>query len=163
MHKHSLPRRLLSYALMLSLLAATVAIENGCRHVNSSNPAVISAVTLNNAAKACQTVATGLADADAVLDKIQAQEPDYYAHAKPLLQRIAKANDTAIVAVSAALAGDAKVDWRSAMLAVSTAVASSDLTTFGFKNPQTQQLVQVGFATLISILSTIPATFGGKP
>lgn len=134
--------------------------STGCRHsANMANPKVAFAVTLLDASNTTKTIADGLTAADKVLDRIQAQEPDYYAKVRPLLTKIARANDGANVAILNAKNGGA-ADWKGALVSVSQTVATSDLTAFGFKNPTSQALVQDGFAVLISGLS-LAAQFGG--
>lgn len=138
----------------------TVFAVAGCRHsANMSNPKVAIAVTELDASNTTKTITDGLTAADKVLDQIQAQEPDYYAKVRPLLTKIAKANDVASSAIVNAKNGGA-ADWRGAMSSLGQTVATSDLTTFGFKNSTSQKLVQDGFAVLISGL-TLAAQFGG--
>lgn len=150
-------------ALFLAMaLATSLDLVTGCRHSQSSNPRVKLAETLYDAAATVDTIADGLVAARHVIDNLETTEPEYYAHTKPLLQNIAKANDRAIAAVRAAKSGDASADWRTALLNVSDAVGKTDLTQFGFKNQNSQALVRVGFATLQSALALIPQNFGGQ-
>ena len=157
-------RRRFITATMTCLIAITMTatMTTGCRHntANMANPKVAMAVTLLDASNTTVTIADGLTAADKILDALRATEPDYYKRTRPLLVKIAKLNDIASAAIVKAKNGDTNANWRIAMINISQAVATSDLTTFGFKNRNSQLAVQDGFAVLISGL-TLAGQFGG--
>jgi hypothetical protein len=133
----------------------------GCQHkVNSANPQVVFAATLLDAATACDSVADGLTAANSTIGKLETTEPEYYTHARALLVKVAKANDAAIIAVRAAKAGDATVNWQGAMAAIAGSLGSEDLTVFGFKNPQSANEVKIGLASFQLAISAISGAFG---
>lgn len=149
--------------LTLGVLIVGLMASTGCHHnVNTSNPQVVFADTLYSAAAVVDETATGLVAANQVVESLKAVEPEYYASVKPKLQKIALANDKAIAAIRAAKAGDTSADWKTAVVAVANAAIPTDLTTFGFKNTETQSVVTVGFAGLESALIAISNSFGGK-
>lgn len=145
------------------LLGLIVLGCSGCIHsTTSTNPAVIRAVTLLDAENTVNTIAHGLQEANGTLKNLQPTEPDYYAFAHPKLVALAQANENANQAILKANAGDQTVNWKSAVFDVSAVAGDTKtLTAFGFKNPKTQQLVQLGFATLSTALSAA-SQFGGK-
>lgn len=135
---------------MLTLLATTVAISDGCRHVNNSNPIVVKAATLANAEKTVNTIAHGLLAADQTIDALQATEPDYYAAVQPKLKTLARLNEVANQCIVTALNGGT-CNWQAAVVAIATEAGKPDnLTTFGFKNPNSQKIAQTGFIALIA-------------
>jgi hypothetical protein len=135
----------------------------GCRHnPPNTSPQVVYANTMLAGAETVDAVSIGLVAADEALDKLKTAEPDYYAHVKPWLVRIAKANDKAVAAIKAARAGDTAVDWKSALLAVASEAGTADPADFGFKNPESQAVAKLGLATLQAALVSIPAALGVK-
>lgn len=147
--------------LTLTLMIACIGIFAGCRKsVNNSNPAVVQAVALQDAENTCKTVEDGLLTANRAIEKLQATEPDYYNKVKPLLRKISKLNATASGKIALVASGQS-ADWKGALIAVSASVTPSDLTTFGFKNPNTQIIVETSFSGLILALSSIKTKFGG--
>jgi hypothetical protein len=152
-------RQRLQFALAL---LAVLSFAGCAKHVNSSNPAVININTLADAENTVNAISHGLATANATLKKLQAAEPDYYAYAHPKLLQIAQLNEKANAAIVTAKNGNATVDWKSAVVAVGQVVTDpSSLTTFGFKNPTTQAIVQDSFSALVAGIS-LAATYGGK-
>lgn len=148
-------------ALSMMLLSGVMLYTTACRHtVNSKNPQVVAIVAINDAMNICKTVHDGLQNADKTIDALQTQEPDYYSKAQPLLKKIRAANDIAVETLLKAQAGQS-VDWKTSMLALSTTVSAGDLTTFGFKNPNTQLLVSAGVSGLEGVLLSIPSKLGG--
>lgn len=139
---------------VLVLLVIASLVSQGCRHNNNPNnlPAINQAMTLDDAANTVNLVADGLVAANDIVNKLETTEPDYYAKAKPVLNRIANANLAAINTIRLAQQGNTAANWRQAMLNVSIALGSQDPTAFGFKNPSTQALVKAGWATLITAL-----------
>lgn len=149
--------------LTLVLVIGCTTFDVGCRHVNSTNPKVIQAVRANDLSKTCKTISDSLLAADKTLDAIQTQEPDYYAHVKPWLVKIAKANDVAIANVAAYDAGTITFEKVVPSMQSMAAIAQElDPTTFGFKNPKTQQDVKVGFELLQATLASVIQQFGTK-
>jgi hypothetical protein len=54
------------------------------------------------------------------------------------------------------------VDWRQAIIAVGKDVSDpKTLVVFGFKNPKSQQIAQLGFEGLVTALE-LAASYGGK-
>lgn len=146
---------------ILITLMACLLIATGCRKsVNNSNPAVVQAVALQDAENTCKTVEDGLLTANRAIEKLQATEPDYYNHVKPLLRKISKLNATASGKIALVASGQS-ADWKSSLIAVSASVTPSDLTTFGFKNANTQLIVETSFSGLILALTSIKTKFGG--
>lgn len=152
------------FGIAVILITCMMVAGIGCQHrVNSNNPKVIFAATLLSAADASDTLATGLVAADQVLDNLRATEPEYYAHTKPILVKIAKANDKAIVAIRAAKNGDTTANWQGALIAVLDAAGKSDLTAFGFKNPNSQAAARIGFSSLQLAVAAIRDSFSNQP
>src|SRR5260370_38560708 len=77
----------------------------GCRHVNSNNPKVIFAATITNAATATDDFSIPLKAAHDGVEKLQTQEPLYYATIHPYLVNHAKLNDKPIATFKAATDG----------------------------------------------------------
>lgn len=134
-------------------LMLLIVLLMGCQHKTETNPVVIQAVTLANAEKVVNTVAHGVLAADGVLDQIQAQEPDYYKAVEPKLKAIAGLNESANQCIVTAVKGGS-CDWKLAVIALAKGAGQpSSLTAFGFKNPSSQQKVEVGLAGLIAGLN----------
>lgn len=140
-------RTLAACCMLAVILVATI----GCRHtVQSTNPAVIQAATLNDAEKIVSTVAHGLLAARQTLDSLEATEPDYYRAVLPKIQVLAKLNEKANQCILADLSGGV-CDWQQAVAQIAQGVSDpTALTAFGFKNPKSQQIVQLGFAGLLA-------------
>lgn len=162
MKKHySLPRQLLHLLFLMSLLAGTVWLENGCRHNVSTNPKVVMTATLLDASNTCVTIEDGLTAANHIVNALETSEPEYYAHVRPLIKKLSAANKTASDTIVKVRNGDTAADWRGAMLAIGSGITPADLTSFGFKNSNTQAIVTAAFATLVATLNALPATYGG--
>lgn len=135
----------------------------GCRHNPAeTNPAVVKAINANDASKLVKTISDGLIAADKTLDGLQTQEPDYYAKVKPWLVKLAKLDDVAALKVRAYNNGDLTADWKSALVELAKTGSEIDPTLFGFKNPDTQKQVTLGFQLLQAGLASVMQTFGGK-
>lgn len=146
-----------------AVFLALILFASGCRHnINTNNPKVVFANTLLAGAQSCNLVATGLKDANDTLESLQATEPEYYAHVKPMLQSIARANDKAIAALRAAQAGDTSANWQQALINVTTAAGNQDMSVFGFKNPNSQATAKIMLASLQLALTAITNTWGTK-
>lgn len=146
----------------MTLLLSTLLIASGCRHnINTSNPAVVTAATLLDASNTCVAVEDGLTAANHAVDALETQEPEYYAHVKPLLKKLSTANVAAVKLVQAAKNGQ-PANWQQGMLAMASAVTPADLSAVQVKNPTSQAIAQGALATLIVTLNTIPHTFGGS-
>lgn len=126
-------------------------VLTGCHpKVDTTNPAVIKAVTLSNAEKTVNTIAHGLLAADQTLDSIKITEADYYASVSPKLKTLAKLNEVANQCIITTVSGGS-CDWKQAVSNIAIEAGKSEnLTSFGFKNPQTQEKVQLGFTVLVS-------------
>jgi hypothetical protein len=146
--------------IVLLLTIGLAVVPLSCTRRVSLNPQVNFANTLLAAADAVDVVATALVAANQVIESLKTQEPDYFNATKPKLVAIAKANDKAIAVIRSAQSGDTSVDWRGAVLAVSTTVANQDQANFGFKNPNTQATVKIGLASLQAALIAIQNSFG---
>lgn len=144
---------------MIAVLLVCMVPLGACRKNVSTNPAVVQAVVLTDAENTCKLIDDGLKSANAAIEKLQVSEPGYYAHVKPLIRKISAANATASSKVALVAAGGS-ADWRGALIAVGTSVTPSDLTTFGFKNSNTQLIVEAAFGGLIATLNSIPSKFG---
>src|SRR5260370_27901522 len=131
----------------------------GCRHVNSNNHKVIFAATITNAGTATDDFSIALKAANDGVEKLQTQEPVYYATIHPYLVNLAKLNDKAIATIRAAMAGDTAADWKGALVAVVNAASQIYPTVFGFKNSSTQPTVKILFATFSTDSTTIKSTF----
>lgn len=150
-------------AVFLTLVLCLMVIFAGCHHtVNSSNPAVVSAVTLLDAENTVNTIAHGLQTANGTLKSLQSIEPDYYAYAHPKLVQIAQLNEKANQAILAAKNGNTTVDWKSAVIAIgSVATDPQSLVVFGFKNQSSQTIVQTSFAALLAGIAAAQQFGGG--
>lgn len=144
----------------LLLLAILLLPLGGCRHVNSSNPAVITAVTLLDADHTCKALEDALTATDHVLDGIATTEPDYYAQVKPLIQRISTTNLAAAHAIQNAKNGGA-ADWKAALLNVAGSVDTQQLTATGIKNSVSQKNTAAILASLVGLMKGIETSFGG--
>lgn len=147
--------------LTLTLMIACIGIFAGCRKNVSANPAVIQAVALQDAENSCKAVEDGIKAANDAVERLEAGEPDYYAHIKPILRKLSAANNVAAQKINLAASGQ-NTGWQAALVSVGTSVTSSDLTAFGFKNQNTQLIVETSFAGLIAALTAIQAKFGGS-
>jgi hypothetical protein len=140
---------------MLPLLGAA-----GCRHnVNTSNPAVVQASALADAANTCKLLEDGVASANAAVEKLETAEPDYYAHVKPLLQKVSAANVLAIEKIQVVKNGGT-ADWKGALVNVAASVSPSDLTSVGVKNQTSQVIMEGSIAALVATLESFKAKFG---
>lgn len=149
--------------IVVALTLLGVLTLSAChRGLNTSNPQVVFVNSLAAGAQSCDLVATLLVAADGTLDGLQASEPEYYAKVKPLLQKTARLNDTAIAAIKAAKAGDTSANWQAALFNVGSALGAGDLTAFGFKNPASQDKVKGTIAALQLLLTSISTSYGGK-
>jgi hypothetical protein len=151
--------------IMMVVLAISIggmlAEVSACRHVNSSNPKVIQAVNANDAAKVVKTIADSLVAANSTIESIQTQEPTYYAKVKPWLVKLAKANDVAADNVEQYKNGTITFDKVApALQSIASIGLELDPTTFGFKNPQTQQEVTTGFKLLQATIASVAQQFG---
>lgn len=142
---------------LVLVLGMSITWGSGCRtSPQSTNPKVAFAATLLGGADVVDSVANGLAAANEAVTQLRATEPDYYAKVHPLLVKLARLNDKAIIAIRKAKAGDSSADWEGAISDIASGISPSDLTTFGFKNPNSAAVAQVGMATLIAALNAIP-------
>ena len=147
--------------VLLPLGMASLLLTAGCRHnVNTSNPAVVQASALADAADTCKLLEDGLASAKAAVEKLETAEPDYYAHVKPLLKKMSAANVVAIEKIQVAKNGGT-ADWKGALVAVAASVSPSDLTSVGVKNQTSQLIVEGSIAGLVATLESFKAKFGG--
>jgi hypothetical protein len=146
---------------LFALLAIAVLGSEGCyRKVNTSNPKVVFAVTVLDAATAVDDFSIALKAANDGVTQLKATEPEYYASVHPYLVRLAKLNDKAIAAVKAAEAGDTAADWKGALRAIAIEAGKTDPTVFGFKNPQSQASAKILFASFSLAVEAIAASFG---
>jgi hypothetical protein len=137
------------------VLCSVMFLASGCRHnINTSNPAVVTASALGDASNACKTVEDALTATNHALEQLETVEPEYYAHVKPLVQRISQANRLASAKIVAAKNGNA-VDWKSALTAVGTSINLDDLRAAQVKNPTSQIIVGSSVALLIDALVAI--------
>lgn len=133
----------------------------GCRHnVNTSNPAVVTASALQDASSSTVLVEDGLSAANKAVDQLEAVEPEYYAHVKPLLKAISTKNAAAAGIIQKVKNGQPG-DVKGAMLALAVSVSPSDLTAFSVKNPNSQIIVEGSITALVVTLATIKTKFGG--
>lgn len=146
---------------IVALMACVLSLGACRKSVNTSNPAVVQAAALLDAENTCKTLEDGIKTANDAIEKLQAGEPDYYAKVKPLLKKLSAANNTAAQKINT-VAGGGSADWKGALIALGTSVTPADLTTFGFKNSNTQLIVETSFAGLVATLSAIQTKFGGK-
>lgn len=145
------------------VFAFGLVVSDGCRHNVSTNPAVVHAISANDASKLVKTVSDGLTAADKTLDSIQSQDPEYYVAAKAWLVKIAKANDVAANNILAYNNGTLTFDKVVPSLQnIATIGQQFDPTIFGFKNPDTQTKVKVGFQLLQATLASVIQQFGNK-
>lgn len=138
-------RKLYVFVLLISLSTL------GCHpKVDTTNPVVIQAVTLNDAEKTVNTISHGLLAAKQTVSSLETTEPSYYNIITPKLTTIASLNETANQCIITAVTGG-KCDWQTAVINIAKQTGDpTTLTAFGFKNPNTQKQVQIGFATLIA-------------
>jgi len=130
-------------------------LASGCRHnINTANPAVVAASALGDASNACKTVEDALTATNKALEQLESTEPEYYAHVKPLVQRISLANRLASSKIVAAKNGN-PVDWKSAFSAVGTSINLDDLRAAQVKNPNSQIIIGSSVALLIDALVAI--------
>ena len=152
--------------LIISIVALvlSVAAMVGCAYkkVNSNNPAVIAAVSVNSAAHMADALSNALAGARTYVESVKTTEPDYYANFDPWITKVAKLNDAAIAALKAAKAGDTSGSWIPALQAVAAEAGKMNPTVWGFKNPTSQTGAIAAFAAFEAALSTIASHFGGK-
>lgn len=146
----SVLREKITALVALALIALTLSTTS-CRHkVDTTNPVVVKAVTLSNAEKTVNTIAHGILAADQTIDQIKLQEPDYYAAVSPKLKIVAQLNETANQCIVTSVNGGI-CDWQTEVATIAKFIGDpNSLTTFGFKNPDTQKKVQLGLAILIS-------------
>lgn len=155
-------KKVVKSTIVLLLIGMLAFAPIGCRkNININNPAVVQAAALLDASNTCKTLEEGLLSANNAVEALQAGEPDYYAKVKPLLRKISAANVVAAQKIQLVSQGGT-ADWRSALIAVGSSTTPADLTSFGFKNPNSQLIVQGGFALLVATLSSIQTKFGGK-
>lgn len=149
-------------ALLISIMAVIICVLGiGCRHtVNTANPAVVTVTTLQDASDTCVTLEDGLTAANKAVDQIEATEPEYYAHVKPLLKKLSAANASASGIIQNVKNGQPG-NWKGAVLGVATSITPADLTSFAVKNPTSQLIVEGSITGLIATLATIQAKFGG--
>lgn len=152
--------------IVLSILAVILSVSAfvGCaiKKVNTNNPAVLAAVSLNSAAHMTDALSNALAGGRAYLESVKTTEPDYYNNFDPVITKVAQANDKAIAAIRAAEAGDTSGSWVSAMQAIAAAAGNVNPTVWGFKNPASQTGSIAAFAAFEAAVSTIASHFGGK-
>lgn len=143
--------------LFAAALCTLLLMVDACRrNVDTKNPQVLRAATLLDASQMCVTIEDGVVAANNILESIQAQEPDYYAHVKPLLQKISSSNVLAVRKIQAFKNGDTSADWRGGLIAVAQSVNPKDLDAVGIKNANTKAIVQAAMATLVLALEIIP-------
>lgn len=144
------------------MIAVMLSFSTGCGHfTHSTNPAVVQAAALVDVQKTLKTVEDGLLTANKAVENLEAAEPEYYAYVKPLLKKISLSNRIASDKVDIVTKGGT-ADWKSAVIEIGSSVTPADLTTFGFKNPSSQLIVEGGFATLITTLETIKNKYGSN-
>ena len=137
------------------MLIAALFLSVGCRHnVNTSNPKVVAISALADAFNTCKTLEDGLVAANKAIESIEAQEPEYYAHIKPLLQKISTANKNAAHKIQQAK-NDGVTDWKSAFVSISSSITPADLTSVGVKNPNSQIIVGSSISGIVIILEAI--------
>jgi hypothetical protein len=152
-------KRFKTIVAILLISVCLVPMEACRKNVNTSNPQVVQAAALLDAANTCKTLEDGIVAANDAVEKLEASEPEYYAHVKPLLKKLSSANTVASQKINIVAQGGT-ADWKGALVAVGTSVTASDLTTFGFKNSDTQLIIQGSFALLVTTLSSMQLKFG---
>lgn len=155
-----------SLSTMLTVVIGTfiaLALLDGCQYkVNTNNPQVVYAATVESAANLSNHLSHVLVDVNTFAEQYQSADPEYYAKIKPWLVRVARTNDRAANAILLASSGDTGVNWRGALLAVVAEAQSLDPTVFGFKNPTTRADAQIAFAGFFATVNSIAASFGGE-
>lgn len=147
--------------VILALMLVVAFGLTACRHnVNTANPAVVTITTLQDASNTTVALEDGLTAANKALDQIEAAEPEYYAHVKPLIKKVSAANASASGIIQNVKNGKPG-DWKGAVLGIATSITPADLTTFAVKNPTSQLIVEGSITGLIATLATIKAKFGG--
>lgn len=145
--------------LIVTLLACGLCTVSACRKSVNNNPAVVQAMTLQDAENAVKSVEDGLKAANDTVESLQSAEPGYYAKLKPILRRISSLNATASSKINGAAQGNA-TNWQGALSDVANSITPADLTTFGFKNPNSQLAAQAGMTLLQTALNTLKSKFG---
>lgn len=136
-------------------LLALALMTTACRHnVNASNPAVVTVSALVDASNTCKTLENGLTAANQALEKIEMQEPEYYSHVKPLIQKISAANIVAAHKIQAAKNGNPS-NWKQSFIAIGTSITPADLTAVQVKNPNSQIIVGSTIAGIVGIIEAI--------
>lgn len=146
----------MTHAKKVGLLFVLYALTlSGCRHnVNTKNPQVVAVAALGDALSTCQTLEDSLIAANSAVEQIKTQEPEYYAHVKPLLQKISSANTAAAHKIQQAK-NDGVTDWRTAFISISTSITPTDLTLAGVKNPNSKLIIGTSIAGIVAILQAI--------
>lgn len=150
-------------ALVLALVFCLLPFAfMGCHKVNSNNPAVIQEASLLNARKTVNAVAHGIKAANDTVDGLATNEPAYFSFVHPKLVVLAQLTAQADLCVTTAESGGT-CDWKTEIVNIAQAVANNPaaLTTFGFKNPKSQQTAQLGFKALADAIQ-LAAQFGGQ-
>ena len=145
----------------LVVLATCLVLVPGCRH-NNTNPKVVYAATILDAASASDTFSQALGGAQSFSFTIRNEEPAYYARIHPQLVKLAEDGIKLDRVLRAAKAGDTSADWRSAMNAIVADGQDIDPAAFGFKNPSSAASAKIIFASVIASINAISASFGGK-
>lgn len=151
----------LKAAMVAVLCLAIIPFASGCRRNINTNPQVVFANTLLEAANSTKLLSDGLAAANEYAESIEQSDPNAYAGVHAWILKIRDANDKAIAATRAAEAGDTSADWRGAMLGILTAAGNQDPAAFGFKNPQSASDAKIGLNALVLAISAISGSFGG--
>ena len=150
-------------SLICLMAVALMFTSVGCRHntANMANPKVALAVGLTDAANTCLTLEDGLTATYNALDQLETSEPEYYAHVKPLVQKLSASNVMAMRVIQKVQAGDTTADWRGAMVVVANTVKPSDLTMFNFKNPNSQALANSLFQAVVATITEMTQKYRG--
>jgi hypothetical protein len=140
---------------VIGLISLALLFSAGCHHnVKTNNPAVIAAITLDDASNTCKTLEDTVTAANHAVELVETTDPEYYAKSKALIQKISAANRLAGDKINISMHGQ-PADWHVAFSSIATSVDPKDLTSVQVKNPNTQLLIVASMQALTKILTSI--------
>lgn len=140
---------------VIGVIALALLFSTGCHHnVNTNNPAVIAAITLDDASNTCKALEDTVTAANHAVELVETTDPGYYAKGKALIQKISGANRLAADRINASMHGQ-PADWHAAFASISSSVDPKDLESVQVKNPNTQLLIVASMQALAKILTSI--------